>query len=96
MSALVRRMQKSKTGAVIVDVFDWYRGSSSFLEYHQLGHRSDKLATASHYPPAERKLLRKFDLSILIFACLSCTSLKILRLDGDSWLFIIDGHAPPP
>ena len=32
------------------------------------------LTAASHLPKAERKLLRKLDLSILIFACLSCES----------------------
>ncbi|WVQ79401.1 hypothetical protein IAT38_001498 [Cryptococcus sp. DSM 104549] len=50
MPAVVRWMQKSKFGRVVVDVFDWY---------------------PSHLPKAERKLLRKLDCSILIFACLS-------------------------
>lgn len=33
--------------------------------------RSD-LCAAKHYPQAERKLLRKLDLAILVFGCLSC------------------------
>ncbi|ORY29542.1 major facilitator superfamily domain-containing protein [Naematelia encephala] len=50
MSAIVKRLQRTKTGRVFVDIFDWY---------------------PAHYPAAERKLLRKLDVSILVFACLS-------------------------
>jgi hypothetical protein len=38
---------------------------------------SSVLTSASHLPKAERKLLRKLDLSILIFACLSCERLVL-------------------
>lgn len=47
---LVRLLERSPTGRVIVDVFNWY---------------------PKHLPPTERKLLRKLDLCILVFACLS-------------------------
>lgn len=42
------------------------------------------LTAASHLPKAERKLLRKLDLSILIFACLSCESVLIDQTHAQS------------
>lgn len=50
MSKLVSALKRTKAGAVLVDVFDWY---------------------PSHYPAPERRLLRKLDYTILVFACLS-------------------------
>jgi ACS family pantothenate transporter-like MFS transporter len=68
MPSVIRRIQQNKIGAVVVSVFDWYR------EYIQPSLYAELMHAASHYPAEERKLLRKLDLAILVFGCLSCKS----------------------
>lgn len=65
MSRLIGRAKENRIGRVFVDVFDWYREWDAKVV-------EALLTPASHLPQQERKLLRKLDLSILIFACLSC------------------------
>jgi len=66
MPSIVRRIKQNKIGAVVFSVFDWYRESRKLYDDSTL------MLLASHYPAEERKLLRKLDLAILIFGCLSC------------------------
>jgi len=61
-------MQKTRTGAVIIDVFDWYRELLLTPVTIYLADSKKPLTT----PRKNKKLLRKLDLSIPIFACLSC------------------------
>jgi ACS family pantothenate transporter-like MFS transporter len=63
-------VKENRIGAVVISVFDWYR-TFAFPEPDGWV-RSDFPTTASHYPAEEKKLLRKLDLAILVFGCLSC------------------------
>jgi hypothetical protein len=68
---VLARVKKNKVAAVIISVFDWYR-TLLHSAYSLLHLKADESRTASHYPIEERKLLRKLDLAILIYGCLSC------------------------
>lgn len=69
MGAIKSAIKGNKVGGVVWSVFDWYR---MFAAVNGLCLLFQALITiASHYPVEERKLLRKLDLSILVFGCLS-------------------------
>lgn len=68
---VLTRAKKNKVVAVIISVFDWYR-TLLHSAYSLLHLKADECRIASHYPIEERKLLRKLDLAILIYGCLSC------------------------
>ncbi|CAG9996310.1 unnamed protein product [Clonostachys byssicola] len=67
---VLARVKKNKVAAVIISVFDWYRTLLNSA-YSLLHLKADEGHKASHYPIEERKLLRKLDLAILIYGCLS-------------------------
>jgi hypothetical protein len=65
---------KKNPWTVVKSVFDWYRTCALYRRPTLLcaDRRQTLTVSASHYPLEERRLLRKLDLTILIFGSLSC------------------------